>query len=117
MSACWPARCPGQPGTSSSSVDADGVSRITSRTVAGRQPTWTSVAPVALLTPRIPVVVVAERLPEAGLVGLRDLDLGEPLGALPEVQVRHEQPCRAAVLGLERRAVERVHDPRLAIGD
>src|SRR5215207_2753162 len=105
MSACWPARWPGQAGTSRISVVADGVSRITSRTVAGRQPTMRrSVAPVALLTPGIAVVVVAERLPEARLVGLDDLELGHPLGALPEVQVRDEQPCGATVLGLERRA-------------
>src|SRR5262245_34043407 len=112
MSACWPARCPGQPGTSRISVVAEDVSRITSRTVAGRQPTLRrSVAPVTLLTPGIAVVVVAERLPEAGLVGLGDLELGHPLRALPEVQVRDEQPRRAAVLGLERRAVVAVCDP------
>src|SRR5215207_4681318 len=105
MSACWPARWPGQPATSSSSVDADVVSGITSRTVAGRQAMRGSVALVALLTPGIPAVVVAQRLPETRLVGVGDLELGQPLGALPEVQVRDEQPRRTSVLELQRRAV------------
>ena len=39
-----------------------------------------------------------------------------PLGALPEVQVRHEQPRRPAVLGLERLAVVAERDPGLAAG-
>ena len=80
-------------------------SRRRSRAPDDRRPAR-SVAPVALLPPRVAVVVVAVGLPEAGLVGARvSVQPAHPLGALPEVQVRDEQPRRAAVLGLERLAV------------
>src|SRR4051812_9552913 len=70
-----------------------------------------SVAPVALLAPRVAVVVVAERLPEAGLVLRHEDEAAHPLGALPEVQMRDEQARGAAVLRLERLAVVLVDDP------
>src|SRR3954454_21473413 len=60
-----------------------------------------SVAPVPLLQPRVAAKVVAVRLPEAGLVLVPELEAAHPLGALPEVEVRDEQPCRAAVLRVE----------------
>ena len=63
-----------------------------------------------------PCSVVAVLLPEAGLVLVAQLEPAHPLGALPEVEVRHEQPRRAAVLGLERLAVVGEGDPRLAAG-
>ena len=40
-----------------------------------------------------------------------------PLRALPEVEVRDEQPRRAAVLRVERLVVVLVRDPRLAVAD
>src|SRR3954454_334824 len=73
-----------------------------------------SVAPVPLFLPGIAVVVVAVALPEAGRILLRELQATDPLRALPEVQVRHEQPRRPAVLGSQRLASVFVHDPRLA---
>src|SRR5271166_2077947 len=48
-----------------------------------------SVALVALLEPRVAVVVVAVDLPEARLVVVQQTQPGHPLRALPEVQVRH----------------------------
>src|SRR6185503_17271409 len=48
----------------------------------------TSVAGVALLQPLVATVVVAERLPEPGLVAVLDAQAAEPLGALPEVARR-----------------------------
>src|SRR3954469_15958219 len=104
------------------SVDALALSITLSTTSAGRQPklgaaACASVAPVALLTPGVPVVVVAEPLPEAHLVARHHLDAAHPLGALPEVEVGHEQARRAAVLGLERLAVELERHPGLAVGD
>src|SRR5690606_31805526 len=45
------------------------------------------VSGVALLAPRIAVVVVAERFPESRLVVLHHAKLPQPLGALPEVEV------------------------------
>src|SRR5688500_16695579 len=64
-----------------------------------------SVAAVAFFEPRVAAVVVAEGLPEPGLVALDESNTADPFGALPEVQVRHHEPCRAAVLRRERVAV------------
>src|SRR5207248_9234057 len=76
-----------------------------------------SVARVPLLSPRVAVVVVAVGLPEAGLVLLAQLEPAHPFGALPEVEVRDEEPRRPAVLGLERLAAELVRDPCLTSAD
>ena len=46
----------------------------------------------ALLLERIRFVVVAESLPEAGLVMVEQLDPAQPFGALPEVLAGHDQP-------------------------
>src|SRR6185312_15214946 len=107
-STCCPARWPGQPGTSRTSVRALGVSVTTSATVASRHriaagrdgtslPRGSRVPAVPLLTPRVTVVVIAERFPEAGLVLLQEPQLPHPLCAFPEVQVRHEEARGAAV--------------------
>src|SRR5690349_7622530 len=103
------------------SVTARGVSRMTSLTWATRQSlgvvTRSAPArPVALLGPRVAVVVVPVLLPEPGFVGLRHRDPADPLGALPEVQMRHEQSRRPTVFARERLAVVGVHDPRLPAG-
>src|SRR3954451_21250023 len=113
MSMCWPARWPSHPGTSSVNVAARGVSGATAATVATRQ----SVALITLFKPGVSAVVVAERLPEARVVLLGEVQAAHPLRALPEVQVRDEQPCRTAVLGLEVVALVAVDDPRAAAGD
>src|SRR5262249_5552669 len=76
-----------------------------------------SVAAVTLLFPRVAVVVVAVGLPESGLVVLVHLEASYPLGALPEIQVRHEQPRRATVLRLQRLVLVLVGDPRLSVGE
>src|SRR5215213_9024193 len=75
-----------------------------------------SVPPIALLFPRVAVVVVAVGLPEAGLVMVAQLEAADPLRALPEVQMRDQQPRRATVLGLQRLAPVLVGDPRPAAG-
>src|SRR3954465_16066657 len=62
----------------------------------------TSVALVALLEPGVAAVVVAVLLPEPGPVVRHQLEPGDPLGGLPEVQVRHQQPDRPAVLARQR---------------
>src|SRR5918992_337829 len=73
-----------------------------------------SVPRVALLFPGVAVVVVAVGLPEARLVVVAQLESANPLGALPEVEMRNEQPRRSAVLGLERLAAVLIRDPRPA---
>src|SRR3989441_10188217 len=49
----------------------------------------------------LPIYVVAVLLPEAGHVLVDQRDPSYPLGALPEIQVRHQQPGGPAVLGRE----------------
>src|SRR5262245_499351 len=61
-------------------------------------------APVALFSPRVPTHVVAVLLPEARVIFLEQLDAGYPLGALPQIQVRNQEPYRPAVFGRERLA-------------
>src|SRR3954451_2989303 len=78
-----------------------------------RFPAASSVAAVPLLFPRVTVVVVAVVLPEARLVGVAQLEAADPLGALPEVDVRDEQPGGAAVFRLERLARVLVGNPGL----
>src|SRR5207247_8858887 len=86
------------------------------RSARRRSRAASSVALIALLSPWIAIVVVAVGLPEAGLVLLTQLEPAHPFRALPEVQVRDEQACGSAVLGLERLAVVGEGDPRLAAG-
>src|SRR4051812_47810311 len=76
-----------------------------------------SVTLVTLLTPGVTQVVVAVLLPEPRLVARHERQLADPLRALPEVEVRHQQPDRSAVLDRQRLAVELPHHPRLAPGD
>src|SRR6478735_10531192 len=116
MSTCCPARCPGQSGTSRRSVAVLGVSRTVSVTVPTCHCTG-SVAPVALLAPGIAVVVVADALPEAGLVVHAEAQPPHPLGALPEVEVRDQEAGGASVLGLEVLPVVADRHPRLAARD
>src|SRR5437868_12905467 len=81
------------------------------------QATPQSVAPVPLFQPRVAENVIAVGLPETRLVLVLQPEAAHPLRALPEVEVRHQQPRRPAVLRLERLAVVVVGDPCLAIRD
>src|SRR5262249_60356889 len=74
------------------------------------------VAPIPLFLPRITAVVVAVGLPEPGLVVVEELQPANPLGALPEVEVRDEQPGGTTVHRLERLAVGFVPHPSRAPG-
>jgi hypothetical protein len=47
---------------------------------------------VAFLSPRVAAHVVAVLLPETGAVAGHELEAADPLGAFPEIEVRHEQP-------------------------
>ena len=69
----------------------------------------------ALFLPRIGVVVVAVALPEAELVVVEELEPADPLAALPEVALWHEQSKRIAVFELERLAAERVGQEHVVI--
>src|SRR6185437_9667703 len=87
---------------------------------AGAAATPVSVIGVALLPPGIAIGVVAAQLPEAGLVALSELQPVRPFRGLPEIEMRHQQPCRATVIRLQRLALmaQRQHGPALReIGD
>src|SRR5215472_18290438 len=51
-----------------------------------------------LLLPRVAVHVVPVAFPETRPVLRQEFETGEPLGALPRIQPRHDQPRRSAVL-------------------
>src|SRR6478672_12343358 len=57
--------------------------------------------PVALLMPGIAPHVVSVLLPEARVVLLQQLKPADPLRALPEIEMGHQQTHRPAVLGRE----------------
>src|SRR5919202_7035661 len=121
MSTCWPALWPAQPGTSSTTLLVLGVSGTTSITSARCQESLRGctavnlVSPITLLAPGVAVVVVAQALPETWFVVVHEPQASNPLGALPEIEVRDEQARRAAVLGLQWLPLVGVGDPRLAI--
>src|SRR2546423_13321093 len=57
---------------------------------------------IALLLPKIRIVVVPVALPEARLVVVEQLEPAKPLRALPEITARHDQAQRPAVLRFPR---------------
>jgi hypothetical protein len=63
-----------------------------------------SIAGIALLGPRIAAVMIAAYLPIARRILGEKFDALQPFRALPEIQMRHHQPHRAAVLQFQRRA-------------
>src|SRR5262245_14773444 len=87
------------------------------RGTASGPSTVMSVALVALFEPRVASVVVPAYLPETGFVVIEQRDARHELGALPEVQMRHQQPRWSAVVGRQRRAVGLERNPRLAASD
>src|SRR4051794_22438611 len=117
--------------TSSRSSTDRWIGRRTPETVAVRQPprgasatpgprtapSRGSVTLVPLLTPGVAQVVVPVLLPEPGLVARHQCQPADPLRALPEVEVGHQQPDGATVLYRQRFAVELPHHPGLAAGD
>src|SRR3954453_21440768 len=124
---CCPGRWSIRSCTSSRSSTERWIGRRTPETVAVRQPprgasgtpaprTSGLVTLVPLLAPGVTEVVVAVLLPEPGLVAGEERQLAHPLRVLPEVEVRHQQRARAAVLDRQRLAVELPHHPRLAAG-
>ena len=59
------------------------------------------------------MIVVAQRLPEARFILLDQAQTPHPLGALPEVEMGHQQACRAAMLRLQGLALIGVDHPGL----
>src|SRR5947209_207181 len=83
------------------------MSRWSDRT-RGRQWNRRFSSAIALLFPGIAVVVIPAHLPVPRLVLGAEADPSEPLGALPEVEVRHQGPHRRAMLVRQGVAVQAV---------
>ena len=65
----------------------------------GRSPCgYVSVVRIALFGPGVTAVVIAADLPIARRICTREFDRLQPLCALPEIEMRHHQPHRAAML-------------------
>src|SRR5207302_7813441 len=56
---------------------------------------------VAFFFPWVAVKVIAVDLPETRSVDFQELERANPLGALPEVELRHDEPAVASVLRRE----------------
>ena len=69
------------------------------------------VTAVALLAPWVAQTVVSVRLPEPETVIFGEDQLAHPLGALPELEMRHERPRGTAVRSGQRLVVVGVRDP------
>src|SRR5215218_8029757 len=72
---------------------------------AATSPAGASVIGVALLAPRVAVGVIAAQFPEAGGVGVCELQAVDPLGRFPEIEMRHQKPRRSTMIGGDRLAV------------
>ena len=70
---------------------------------------------VAIVEPRLRGVRVAADFPEALLVLREELDLADPLRALPRIQLRRDHPARTAVLARQRLALPRVHQQHVVV--
>src|SRR4051812_9236478 len=88
----------------------------TGGTTTVRRSLMRSIALIALLEPGIATVVIPAHLPEAGFIVVQQRDDGAELGALPEVEVWDEPPCRTAVVRRQRLAVVLERDPCFASG-
>src|SRR5687767_4139005 len=68
---------------------------------------------VALLGPRIAAIVITAHLPVSRRVPGYEFNRLQPFRTLPEIEMRHHQADRAAVLGLERLAGPAVYQQRI----
>src|SRR3990172_417971 len=74
-----------------------------------------SVTGVSLLEPGVAPTVIAVPLPEPELLFVHESQSGYPLGGLPEVEVRDQQPGRGTMLGIQMGAVICVCDHGLPV--
>src|SRR5260370_7278144 len=63
-----------------------------------------SIPGISLFRPGIAAVVIAAHFPIARRVLATEFDALQPFGALPEIEMRHDEAHRAAVLLLQRLA-------------
>jgi hypothetical protein len=71
---------------------------------------------MALFQPGIDVIIVAAHLPKPLVVARDELDLAQPFGAFPEIEVGHDQPYGAAVTERPRVALPAMGDDGVVAG-
>src|SRR4051812_44051956 len=89
---------------SSSRATELGVRRRFARTVVGSQASGAmrlTVTGIPLLLPRIAAHVISAQLPESRFITFGEFQAVAPFGALPEIQVRHQQARGSSVLRRE----------------
>ena len=59
--------------------------------------------------------MVAEAFPESRLILGQQRDTPNPLGALPQIEMRDKEPCGTAVFGCKVLVVESERNPRLPV--
>src|SRR5262245_53656180 len=64
-----------------------------------------SITVISLLSPRVAVIVIAQRLPEAALILFHEAQASHPLGAFPKIEMRDEQPGRTTMRRQDRQAL------------
>src|SRR5262245_1972656 len=75
------------------------------------------VSTIALLCPRIAVVVITAHFPEAGLVLGGELQLAEPLRTLPEIELGQHKADRPTVLAADRPALPTRGEQHVVTGE
>src|SRR4051812_15598247 len=90
---------------------------VTTFSVTALSVTARSVTLVPLLEPGVAAVVVAVGSPEARLIVVEEGQARAPFRALPEVEMRHEQTYRPAVVDRQGPPLVLPDDPGLAVGD
>src|SRR5215831_18242349 len=71
------------------------------------------VALIPFFFPWVTMIVIPKRLPKTRFILVQQSETTNPLCALPKIEVRDQQSCRAAVLGSERLSLIGISYPRL----
>src|SRR5262245_54216643 len=75
------------------------------------------VIPIPFFLPRVSVVVVASRFPEARLIFFHEANAAHPLGAFPKIEMRNHHARRSTVFWRERLIVIFQGDEGLSVDD
>src|SRR6516162_2543207 len=76
-----------------------------------------SVAVISLLFPGVAIIVVAKRLPEAGLILFHKTNSPDPFGTFPKIEMRHEQPSWTTMRWWNRQALIPGRDHPLTLNE
>src|SRR5215831_7848330 len=85
-----------------------------SSSVAARKPHL--IGRISIVEPWFSRVRIAALLPEASSIVGEELDLADPLGALPRIKARRDHPAGTAVLRRQGRALPGMHQEHIVLG-